>query len=1335
LPAESLVDGLCDQFEAAWKRGTPPRIDDYLDRLDRQSPEQVRRRLLEELATLDLHYRWSTAQQLRDGTRGTAPSLDETQTQPGRSLVLPPLPTLDDYCRLYPVLGPLEELPLALILEEYCVRRGAGTAIDEDGFSRRFGKRAAEVRAALETADAGRTQALRASGPAAAPLKRLGKFDLLELLGKGGMGSVYKARDARLDRIVAIKVPTVCGFDLAAGRQRFQREAQAAARLRHPHICPIYEVGEDAGQMYIAMGYIQGENLKDWARQHRLTARLAVELVAKIARAVHFAHQHGIVHRDLKPANVMIDAETGEPVLMDFGLAKVAAEGGERLTQTGDVMGTPAYMSPEQASGRQELVGPATDVYALGAILFELIAGRPPFEGRAGEVLLKVQTEEPPWLSKLVPRLHRDVVTICMKAMARDLSHRYASAAALGEDLDRFIAGEAILARRESLAGRLARKVRRRPITAALIAAAVLVFALAGIFARTAVRASSTSNLLASIEAGLSAGPWDRRHVEQMEAAASRLEELSPDRAADARWRICRRFSAAIQDEIDQPRIEPEVETMIRGQLACLAERDPEAARPLETRLAARLARWNDLVLLQPPFASWEKWLPADQVERKAGGLYLKEARERGTVGCRQTCEGRVEIEVEFAPAWPAAAELGVVLNQYAGDGYRFVLRRPSAEERAAADSAASSARQLSVLEILRNQTRLARRWLDGPLPAGGPLQVRAWRRDHRLTLQVGQLAPLVVEDAFALPATEAGEFALIWPPGVAVQRLRLARQETPSRTSPLEQGDAWYIQGKWSEALDYYLRATSVTSDRDLGQESQYKAAQCLLALKRDDEAMAQLSQLSEQPGDRWPSQAGFQLWSIMLQRGDTEGADHAFLALSAHPNIAELARCLPSNLREPVYAQCTALRIKELMGDPAHLRKLERLWTFTKVWDENSGVSGIANDLIYGYLGCNELEKATDLAVEVTRSPRFNDLTPNVMFWETYGWAAILRGKAGELYGSFGPWLFREPGKVRPDAPWGLVEYARILAADKKWDEAEGDLRRFLDLDRPSELDQSTRRISDAALMLGFLKQRQGDDAGAMAAWRRGLLMVREPKRDESWTAHLRRTVVGGRHLLYYAMLMSLADDVTPDDARSAIELAADNMAGTGFSTGKLLMSTGVFQEGQRQQDRVQTALRQMWRTPRGRQWARRLVFQETLPKDHLRVTATLAGQQVARQGAFPEGVSPEQEELLWDLGQGLGDEYMAARFGTSQLLVLATVWKGQTLFWPSVAGALKDRPDIRGSLAYLLAHRLLQLNKPQEAARLLQSAAADAKPKTILERLVRSDLDRLKTAAPPR
>src|SRR5947209_7781975 len=242
------------------------------------------------------------------------------------------------------------------------------------------------------TSGGDRTAPLPAS--ASSSLERVGRYRILKKLGQGGMGAVYLAHDEQLDRQVALKVPNFSPGD-SDSMLRFHREARSAATLSHPNLCPVYDVGEIGGTHYLTMAYIEGRPLSEVVHEGPLDPHQAAEIVRRTALALEEAHTRGVIHRDLKPSNIMLTPR-GEPVVMDFGLARRNAPGDVRLTQSGTVMGTPAYMSPEQVEGDVAALGPATDIYSLGVILYELLTGRVPFQGSLGQVMAQILTQPPP---------------------------------------------------------------------------------------------------------------------------------------------------------------------------------------------------------------------------------------------------------------------------------------------------------------------------------------------------------------------------------------------------------------------------------------------------------------------------------------------------------------------------------------------------------------------------------------------------------------------------------------------------------------------------------------------------------------------------------------------------------------------------------------------------------------------------------------------------------------------------------------------------------------------------------------------------------------------------
>lgn len=310
-------------------------------------------------------------------------------------------------------------------------------------------------------------------------LVALGDYELLGEIARGGMGAVHRARQVSLNRQVAVKVILAGEFASAAELRRFRTEAEAVGGLNHPNIVPIYEVGEEGGRHFFSMKLVEGGSLS--ARVKEFSApKAAAALLATVARAVHHAHAHGFLHRDLKPGNILLDAD-GTPHVADFGLAKRLDGAGHDQTLTGVVMGTPAYMSPEQARGESKRLTTATDIYSLGAILYQLLTGQPPFTGESVmEVLRQTLEAEPIPPGKLVQEVDRDLESICLKCLDKEPARRYGSALALAEDLECWLRLEPVTARPVTTIQRAIKWTRRRPAVAAF-AAATTVATLAGL--------------------------------------------------------------------------------------------------------------------------------------------------------------------------------------------------------------------------------------------------------------------------------------------------------------------------------------------------------------------------------------------------------------------------------------------------------------------------------------------------------------------------------------------------------------------------------------------------------------------------------------------------------------------------------------------------------------------------------------------------------------------------------------------------------------------------------------------------------------------------------------
>jgi len=410
-----------------------------------------------------------------------------------------------------------------LVALEIELRRGAGEASMPEEYRDRFPSLAPAEQTIVQNA---------AETPEAMSLAHLHipGYEIIQELGRGGMGVVYWAWQNSLHRPVALKMILSGACAGSEALTRFRTEAEAVARLHHPNIVQVYEVGAHESCPYMVLEYVNGGSLAKCQGGVPLPPEKAAPLVETLARAIHYAHERGIVHRDLSPANVLLTSDD-VPKITDFGLAKLVIGGGPTLTQSGDILGTPSYMAPEQVGGGTGVIGPATDVYALGALLYQLITGQPPFKAETPvETLLRVQSADPIPPRRLQPKLPRDLATIAMKCLEKEPAKRYASALAMAEDLERFQAGEPIRARPVGQTERLWRWCRRNPVVAALMATVLLLLvALSGGALVKNAELSAVNDQLGAANAQLGAALADSEEANRQ--AKAKLWESLRDRA------------------------------------------------------------------------------------------------------------------------------------------------------------------------------------------------------------------------------------------------------------------------------------------------------------------------------------------------------------------------------------------------------------------------------------------------------------------------------------------------------------------------------------------------------------------------------------------------------------------------------------------------------------------------------------------------------------------------------------------------------------------------------------------------------------------------------------
>lgn len=575
---EPELDELLDRFELAWHEDDAPQIEEFLP-----AGHPDRRALLDELIKIDLEYRW------RRCAQGAGPRLE-------------------DYAARLPLLGAVPQLSVGLIAEEYRARQRWGDRPDHAEYAERFGSQGPALEAALARVDdelreelptehLGGKHKAPGAGPAPTPeqvvhlrcphcaqpldlaanvlprdlacpacggafsveglagapgraavppARRLGRYELGELLGSGAFGSVWHAWDTELSREVAVKVPRCGRFSRPTEEERFLREARSAAQLHHPGIVAVHDVGREGETVYIVSELVRGTSLAQRLRGGRLSFREAAELVAGVADALHHAHRQGVIHRDVKPSNILLapDDRPGEPrsqrpLVTDFGLAK--REVGEvTMTLDGQVLGTPAYMSPEQVQSPHAVDG-RCDVYSLGVILYEMLTGQLPFSGTTRMLLLQVVSDEPRPPRRLNERIPRDLETICLSCLHKEPGRRYRTAGALAADLRRWLNGQPIQARPVGRLERLWARARHSPVLA-LVAG----LGTTGVVAVTGAPAAAA--LVAVAAAALCFGLYKARTAAELAHAIEDVEQNQRKTAATLQYAF-RNYSLA-RDEL-----------------------------------------------------------------------------------------------------------------------------------------------------------------------------------------------------------------------------------------------------------------------------------------------------------------------------------------------------------------------------------------------------------------------------------------------------------------------------------------------------------------------------------------------------------------------------------------------------------------------------------------------------------------------------------------------------------------------------------------------------------------------------------------------------------------
>jgi tetratricopeptide (TPR) repeat protein/predicted Ser/Thr protein kinase len=1129
---------------------------------------------------------------------------------------------------------------------------------------------------------------------------RFGKFIRTRRLGAGGMGEVWKAWDTVLGRWVAVKFLKGGDDEEIA---RFRREAQTAGRLHHPNIAAIYEVDEDQGRQYIAMQFVDGQDLHQFARTDRT---LLVRLVAEAAKALQYAHEQGVIHRDLKPENLMVSTRGQEQqvFLMDFGLAR-AAEGASKISATGFLVGTPMYMSPEQARG--EKVDVRSDVYSLGLTLYELLTNKKPFESEnVYETLRKVQEVDPVPPRQIDRKLAEDLETIVLKAISKDPRSRYASAQELADDLQAFLSGDPIQGRRESVSRKLLRRVRRHPVLFAATAILVAGLAASGAIAMSASRDRRAAGLSSKLEAALRPAEWTESQLRTVESMIAELARVAPEEAAALRARVPKALAESIR-AADLARA--------RSQLTLLRRLDPVEAARIDAELKSRESLWPAVFKVEPPFAGLEEVFEKGRV--RVDGETLRSA-SAGLVLTRKPCDGNVELKAEFDAGWKEASQIGILLNGAKQGGYQFVMitvDNPQPPSFAVVREVRGSYR----LQIRRGEVLLREEVVSAEsLNTGAPLRLRARREGDRLTLQANDLKAVEFRDPFALGAGLKGQFGIAWPAGVGLRRLTSSHQELPATPSTLDVGDDLFLQGKFEEALDRYGEAAQAAGSAAVRPEALYKQGLCALQLNREEAAQkifegvaAGFNAVAPESDSRWAFLADCQLLLVYFREKD--GVERAAAILDKLGGYGygfdKLALLMPPDVQRQVLNNAPTGSV----GGNLHRRPEEYVarTEFSVRASEILEPPGQRNEwkfhsLLRAYMLVGRDSDAFRIAEKSFRLFRYGG---EVL--DDYCWILRAQGKPRDALAALDRGLAADP--------LHYVERARIHAALKEWDHAREDLDAFFQ--KPMDYQSH----SAACLIRGFLLEQQGAAPEKVEeAWRSGLVKNWKPTaNDRGVDLYDPSRTPMGMAMLHNWIMASLLGDMTDADAEQLL--------------GGLLAFAGkdnpVFNKLMRP-----SMLRATWRTPRAREIARHLAYRDIPFSDSVRFPLFVGWIAFIHEVCFnaSEPLSPDQDELLWRMSVEIFTAYRDGTLTERYFLPFGAIVMGNPnapgMGWREVKALLEKIPKLRGPLAYVFGQRYLKKGDPKTALMFFKSAAADADldpPQPLLKRLVQTELDALK------
>lgn len=1366
LAVADRIDLLCDAFERDWLDGKAPSLEEFVARID--TPAQTK--LFRELLRLDLDYR---------SRLGTLIAQEEyvARFPDQQGVIAEVFEALPSAALTLRSLNSIGEIAVETLVESI----GGAEGLSRKGWT---------------------------------PIGVVGDYELLLEIARGGMGVVYLARQRRLNRLVAVKMILSGKLASEDDVKRFYLEAESAAKLEHPHIVPIYEVGEHQKQHFYSMAFVDGPSLSKLLQSGPLLPHEAADLLAKTADAVQYAHEQGIIHRDLKPANILLSplgghaarqtgsatqlpdgntteriaaskdsasnsksARTGSssrtqtqkdqtqranyiPKVTDFGLAKQTTAGDSGMTSSGAIVGTPSYMPPEQAAGRIREISPASDVYSLGAILYETLVGRPPFRAASiMETLRQVMEKEPVKPRLLDPQVDRDLETICLKCLEKDSTRRYATAGELADDLRRFLNGEPVHARPVGPIQRAWRWCKRKPAVVAAMAAmlvAAVALAVAWSGRQAAQRTQRLTELQQAFNDGVESVTLEPGSLRSLEASIIVMESANPEMARKAKQKLHERYAALVEHVVQQPKWTEDDRARIEAALDSLAARDAVSAGRLRQEFHKRSGSWMIAAEAAPPFDNTPSLFAPGRVavadnflkvspRPKAASLPTESVREELPVKTQVRAIGSLRCELTFARDWETAQRLSIAFGDPAKSAHLFVMEalaatkvlegedgllpsaspgKPITGPTSNAATKSTSSEQVNFaatrsnagrvrLQIRRGDTILQQREIAATELTTSELRVSAERDGTTLTWKVADLEPLRFDDVLPPPVTEGDVLWLGWPSTVSMLGMRASTRPTSELRNPLQQADEHLLAGHWGDAEPLYQAVTGDDVTVAIHREARFKRGLCLLKMKRADDAAMLFRELFSEEDERWAPAAGCQLWILLLTQRQSADAEAVYEQLQSRFRPEQLVRLVAREDRD----RLIALHMKDfdslgqiLRRDPDRLRNHEQAAAIDRLLSpDGHGTLAVQFELERAYRFENRLEDALKVSqwADSITGPR--DVGRDLVLLRQR--ARVLRqlNRPAEAVDLLTKWL-ATPSALPPHISVVQSEMARCRIAMSHWQAAETEIEAVL-YSHPT--DSTEGLFPAAALLKGFLLERRGELSEAQRIWSEGLQRGRDLKRGRG---------VASQWFLEQSILGSLTDQPMTSEAEEILSSLS--------SLGDLGVIPGLIRAAMTPQS-LEASMRQAWRSARGREWARRFAYDELTMRDRGMVPLLLFATEFFRRNAFGETVDAEQQEIAAEFAQTMiGGFFVDGSINATKAAQFGLTWKGSFgLFgWGALAPTLDDKT--RAVSEFVLAHRALRLNQPAAAIELLKHAQTMGDAHEKVAQLAAADLKLLES-----